>query len=526
MPNLHLTRLFIFEQKGHGMRKIQIFGLLIISLSSIAPGFSQEPVDLEMIAKIREAGFQRSEVMDIAGYILDVLGPRLTASQDARRAQRWAKAKMEEIGLQNTALEPFEFKGISWDMSYVSIHMLEPDYYPLIGFPLAFSPGTNGRIKGVVEHLVITQKDSLERYRGKLRDKIIFISPIQEIPDREYRERRTEEELARLAGDVIPEPWKRRRRESLHSDVTWEELEAFYKSEGVTLLVQTGSGGDLVVRTFARPGSNSNYTIEEVNSALPRISLVPEHYNRICRILARGIPVQIETDIRVDIKDVQNQDNNVVGEIPGSDLEDQLVMAGAHLDSWHTSPGATDDAAGCAVVLEAMRLLKVVNARPRRTIRIALWSGEEEGIHGSREYVKQHFGSPETGLKPDYDNFSAYFNMDNSCGRFRGIYLQANEYVRPIFNAWMKPLEDLSFTTMTIQNTGSTDHMSFDKAGLPGFQFIQDHMDQGRGAGHTNNDFFERLTAEDLQINAVIMACFLYHAAMRKEKIPRKSVEK
>ena len=239
-------------------RHITSLTLLIIFAAS---GFSQETVDLEMIAKIREAGFQKSQVMDIAGYILDVLGPRLTASQDAYRGQLWAKSKMEEMGLKNTALEPFEFKGIGWDMTYVSIHMIEPDYHPLTGFPPAFTPGTNGKISGNVRHLVINHRDSLPNYQGKLKDAIICISPIQEIPERVYRPRRSDEEMAALAAEAIPKPWSRRRRAKKSPDITQVELETFYKSEGVALLLQTGYGGDLVVRTLARPRSKTKYKI-------------------------------------------------------------------------------------------------------------------------------------------------------------------------------------------------------------------------------------------------------------------------
>ncbi len=249
------------------------------------------------------------------------------------------------------------------------------------------------------------------------------------------------------------------------------------------------------------------------------ITIVPEQYNRMYRNIQRGIPVTIEADIRNNIGD-ETKVNNVLGEIPGTDMKDELVMLGAHFDSWHTSPGATDNISGCAVMIEAMRILKAIDAKPRRTIRIAWWSSEEDGIRGSGNYVKEHFGNPEIGIKPDYNKFSVYYNMDYSKGQFRGIYMQGNEYVRQIFTNWTNLFNDLGMNTVSIRSVGSTDHIPFDKAGLPGFQFLQDRI--GQGTGHTNLNFYENLVPEDLMKNAVIMASFVYLSAMIDEKIPRK----
>jgi carboxypeptidase Q len=243
------------------------------------------------------------------------------------------------------------------------------------------------------------------------------------------------------------------------------------------------------------------------------------------RILRRGIPVKIEVEVRNRIGEQVEKAANVIGEIPGSDLKDEVVMMGAHFDSWHASSGASDDAGGCAVALEAARILKAIGAKPRRTIRVAFWAGEEQGLHGSREYVLKHFGNPKdpkVGAKPGYDTFSVYFNQDYGAGAFRGVNLQGNEFVRPIFAEWMKPLRDLGFTSLVIQSVGSTDHVSFDRVNLPGFQFLQDRVGIG---GHANMDFYDSLVPEDLMKNSVIMAVFAYNAAVSDARIPRKTVK-
>jgi carboxypeptidase Q len=253
------------------------------------------------------------------------------------------------------------------------------------------------------------------------------------------------------------------------------------------------------------------------------VAVTPEHYNRMYRVVSRSIPVKIEVEIRNRIGEVVEKANNLTGEIPGTDLKDEIVMIGAHFDTWHASPNSSDDTAGCAVALEAARILKAVGAKPRRTIRVALWSGEEQGLFGSKEYVLKHFGDAKKPVTPAYEKFSAYFNQDYGAGQYRGIYLQGNEYARQVFTEWMKPFHDLGMTAVSIQSVGSTDHVSFDNAGLPAFQFLQDRV--GGTAGHTNLDFFDTLQAEDLMKNAVIMASFAYHAAMSDARIPRKTMK-
>jgi len=494
--------------------------------------FPQTPrVDWDMVAKIREEGLQHSLVMDIAGYISDVLGARLTLSQDMKRAQVWVKGKMEEMGLVNTVIEPFMDYGVTWDNEYFSLHMLEPDYQPLVGYPLTHTPSTPGKISCPVVIVEIKVKQDLDEFRGKLKGAVVLTTPPVTF-DLEALARPTlrlsPEELNQMEEDVIPRP---RRRRGDHGPpnpniLKEEEKVAFYKAEGVRALFECRSGRPGLVRGFARPGTKDDkWSREKSLDALPMIAVTPEHYNRMYRILERGIPVQIELEVRNRIGEQVEKACNVLGEIPGTDLADEVVMIGAHFDTWHASPNASDNTSGCAVVLEAARILKAIGVRPRRTIRVALWAGEEQGIYGSREYVYQHFGNPkepEIGTKPEYEKFSVYFNQDYGAGAFRGIFLQGNEYARCFFKAWMEPLEDLGFRTISIQSVGSTDHVSFDAVGLPGFQFIQDRIPGT--AGHTNLDFLDTLQEDDLIKNAVIMAVFAYHAAMSDEQIPRKTL--
>ena len=511
---------------------IAVFAITVFSAYAITDYAITEPPE-DMVAKIREEGFQRSQVMDIVGYMTDVLGARLTLSEDMKRAQIWVKNKMEEIGLVNTAIEPFMDYGMAWDNEYFSIHMIEPDYQPMVGFPLSHTPSTKGKITSSTIIVEIKTKKDLDRFRGKLSGKIVLSTPPAVIDLESLTRatpRRSIEELKQIEDLVIPQPQRRStppvppNPDLLKST----EIIEFFKTEGVLAVLECRSGKPGLVRGFARPGTNiDKWSLEGSLASLPIIAVTPEHYNRMYRILKRDIPVTIELEVRNRLGDRVEKANNILGEIPGSDLKDEVVMIGAHFDTWHASPNASDDTAGCAVALEAARILKTIDAQPRRTIRVALWGGEEQGIHGSREYVYKHFGNPkdpDIGIKPGYDKFSVYFNQDYGAGAFRGIYLQGNEFARHIFAAWMKPLHDLGFTAISIQSVGSTDHVSFDRVGLPGFQFIQDRIPGT--AGHTNLDFLDTLQSDDLMKNAVIMAVFAYQAAMSDERIPRETIIK
>ncbi|MGZ5499068.1 MAG: M20/M25/M40 family metallo-hydrolase [Candidatus Aminicenantales bacterium] len=507
-------------------------GVLLVAIGAFASG--QTPtVDWDMAAKIREEGLQRSQVMDIVGYMTDVLGGRLTLSEDMKRAQAWAKDKMEKIGLANVVIEPFMDYGAAWDNEYFSLQMLEPDYQPMVGFPLAYTSGTKGKViaPAVIVADIQTKKD-LDRYKGKLKGAVILSTPPYTLDMAALTQgvsRLTADDLARLEEAVVPRPQRAPVTPPPPNPdlVKPEERLAFFRAEGAVAVLQCTGGQMGSVVGFSRPGANEDkWSREKTLATLPLIAVTPEHYNRMFRVLKRGIPVKVEVEVRNRIGEKVERASNVLGEIPGSDLAGEVVMLGAHYDSWHEAAGASDTAAGCAVALEAARILKAIGVQPRRTIRVAFWGGEEQGLHGSREYVNAHFGNPEDpkiGAKPDYEKFSAYFNQDYGAGQFRGLYLQGNERVRRLFAAWMEPFRDFGMTALSIQSVGSTDHVSFDAAGLPGFQFIQDRI--GGTAGHTNLDFYDTLRPEDLMKNAVVEAFFAYQAAMADERIPRKPLK-
>jgi carboxypeptidase Q len=499
----------------------------VVALLLVGFGQAEVPqVDWEMTARIREEGFQRSQLADTLSYMTDVLGARLTVSPGMRRAQRWAIGEMERIGLANIKIEPFMDYGISWSNDYVSLHLLEPDYQPMVGYPLSHTPGTNGALQLQVVIADVRTRRELERLRGTLNGKAVLSTPPPVINLARINAgvpRLNEADLRDLEQPAAPRP----PQPAPNPDILSEgERMAFFKAEGVDVVLRssTGTGRPGVVGGASRPGTRvDHWGRQESLDSLPIVALTPEHYNRMYRVIQRGIDVRIEVDVRNTIGDEMQQAANVLGEIPGSDLAGQVVMLGAHFDTWHASPNASDNTSGVAVMLEAARILTALDVHPRRTIRLALWSGEEQGLFGSRAYVKKHFGDPddpEVGVSAAYTLFSVYFNQDYGVGKFRGVYLQGNEHVRRMFTAWMEPFRDLGMTTLSPRSVGSTDHVPFDAAGLPAFQFLQDRA--GGTAGHTNLDFFDTLPIEDLKHNAVIVAAFVYHAAMSDEPVPRK----
>ena len=490
-------------------------------------------VDWDAAARIREEGLQRSQVMDTVGYMADVLGARLTLSEGMKRAQLWAKDKMEKIGLENVVIEPYMDFGAAWDNEYFSLHMLEPEAQPMMGYPLAWTSGTKGKIvcQAIIASDIQVKKD-LDRYRGKLKGAAVLASPLLKLDMAALTQgvaRLTPDDLKNMEEAVVPVPQRPAVTPPPPNPdlLKAEDKLEFFRAEGALAVLQCEGGQLGVVRGFGRPGAgNDKWSREKTLASLPIIAVTPEHYNRMYRIAMRGIPVKIETEVRNRVGDKVEKAANVIGEWRGTDLADQIVMVGAHFDSWHQASGASDDASGCAVAMEAVRILKAIGVKPHRTIRLAFWSGEEQGLHGSREYVNAHFGNPrdpKIGVKPEYEKFSAYFNQDYGAGQFRGVYLQENERVRRIFAAWMEPFRDFGLTTLAIQSVGSTDHVSFDAAGLPGFQFIQDRI--GGTAGHTNMDFFDTLRSDDLMKNAVVEAFFVYQAAMADERMPRKPLK-
>ncbi|HEY4321357.1 MAG TPA: M28 family peptidase [Gemmatimonadales bacterium] len=486
--------------------------------------------DPAVIARIREEGLQHSQVMDLESYMADVLGARLTMSDDMQRAQAWAQKEMATLGLTNVTVEPYMDWGVTWDNEYVSLQMLEPDYSPMVAYPIAYTSSTNGRQTGEATIVDLQTRADLDRYRGKLKGMVVLSTPpavIDMAPLTNGVARWTDDQLKTIEQTVITPPRAVTVRAPRNPDaLSATDKLAFYKSEGVLAVLQCESGWLGAVRGYARPGAAADHWSREGALASPVIlAVTPEHYNRMYRILKRNIPVKVEVEVRNKIGTQVQQAVNITGDIAGSDLKDQVVMIGAHFDTWHASPNASDNTSGVAVVLEAARILHTIGAKPRRTIRVALWSGEEEGLIGSRAYVLKHFGNPrkpDVGAKPEYATLSAYFNQDYGAGQYRGIYLQGDEAARSMMAAWMAPFADFGMTAISNQSLFQTDHVSFDEVGLPGFQFLQDHLPAE--GGHTNLDFFDTIQGDDLMKNSVMMASFAYDAAMTDSMVPRKAI--
>jgi len=516
-----------------------------------------EKVDLEMMKKIRAEGLERSQVMDTLSWLTDVNGHRLTGSPGMKAANEWAKKRLAEYGLVNANVEEWGKFGRGWSFDKASIHVLEPTPYPVIGYPKAWTPGTNGPVVAEAIFPEINSEADFEKYKGKLKGAIVLASPLRPVlaQFKAPAVRFTDEELLRMANDQ-PEPrggggnfTDEQRQQMLQAQRMATQKTAFFKSEGVAVVLDIDRVGDNVHggTVFVQGGGPRD---KDAPQSLPSVTLAIEHYGRIVRTLQKGVKVKMEIDVKAQFHDEDLMAYNTVAEIPGTDKKDELVMLGGHLDSWHGGTGATDNASGCAVAIEAVRILKALGVQPRRTIRVGLWSGEEQGLLGSRAYVAKHFGArqaaqgqPAAGggrpgggpggggfggpqgplaTKPDYDKFSVYFNLDNGTGKIRGVYLQGNEAARSVFRAWLAPFADLGASTITIRNTGGTDHLAFDAIGLPGFQFIQDEVEYDSRTHHSNMDVYDRLQADDMKQAATIMAAFIYNAAMRDEKFPRK----
>lgn len=517
------------------MRRINAFLFaLIISLSL----FAQEKVDMEMINKIKNEGLKNSKVMEIAFQLTDVNGPRLAGSPGYTKSANWAKSELTKWGLTNAALEPWGEFGKGWELKKSYVAMSAPYYKPMIAYPKTWTKGNKGLQSGEV--MIIEAKDSvdLEKYKGKLKNKIVLLyrndtlRPTFTADARRY----SDEDLEKMANAQPQQPrpqnqptdtaQQRRMREfqrSRGAGSVANKLKELAEKEGaVAILSMSPRGHDGTL--FVQGGGS--YAADAPENFLD-IMITAEDYGTICRLVKSGVAVKLDVDVKTVFDKKDTRGYNVVAEIQGSDptLKDEVVMLGGHLDSWQSATGATDNAAGCAVMMEAVRILKTLGVQPRRTIRIALWGGEEQGLLGSRGYVKNHFADPATmELKPAHAKFSSYFNIDNGTGKVRGIYLQGNEKVKSIFEQWLTPFHDLGAKTVTISNTGGTDHGSFDAVGLPGFQFIQDPIEYDTRTHHTNMDSYDHLIAEDLQQISVIVASFVYNAAMRDEKLPRKEL--
>ena len=582
-----------------------------------------KPKSTDPIARIREEGLDRSKVMETLSYLTEVIGPRLTGSPNLRRANDWTRDKLSSWGLANAHLEAWGPFGRGWSLKRFSIQVTEPQCIPLIGAAKAWSPGFDQPLEAEVVYLDAKSESDLEKYKGKLKGRIVLSGAVRELKPRfePLGTRMAETNLLRLAnagpsassgGRVTPadgEVNSRRSTATNETNATAGEsrprrggggpsgsqfqsraLEFAAREEAALVVTPStqGDGGTFFIGAASVPGERrggggrgggdgSANTNEAPNGSTngPRvwstnapvipaqITLAVEDYNRLVRMLQQGEQLKMAVDLQVQFHGDDVMAYNTIAEIPGSDLKDEVVMLGGHIDSWHSGTGATDNAAGVAATMEAVRILTALDLKPRRTIRIGLWSGEEQGLLGSKAYVAEHFGyytnvtnpivavsaviqNSDTSDEPtktntpaadgrrtkrelirgaEYEKLSAYFNLDNGAGKIRGVYMQNNEAVRPLFRKWLAPFRELGAETLTLSNTGGTDHQSFDAVGLPGFQFIQDAIEYSTRTHHSNQDVFDRVPADDLKQAATIIAAFVYNAAMEDQKLPRKPVD-
>jgi carboxypeptidase Q len=518
-----------------------------------------ETLDLTAYQRIRDEGLNHSHVMDFAYALMDGIGPRLTGSPNLKKANEWTRDTLTKIGLENSHLEDWGEFGLSWQQLNTWARMVTPDTAVLIVQATPWSPSTPGPVTGDVTFVKIDTEKDLDTYKGKLAGKVVLFGAMREVPpvDKALFERYTEKDLEELAefpvtggaGGISPDIQARlaARMERLR---LIDKIAQFFADEKVAAVIEPsrdaknggGSGGTLFDDNGATLGRTPYIASKAVK--IPVAVATIESYGRLYRLTQAHVPVSVEIDVETKVNGEHEHGFDTVAEIPGTDptLKDQVVMVGGHLDSWIAGTGATDNGAGTVVAMEVVRILKTLDLHPRRTIRIALWTGEEEGIFGSKGYVTQHFGSAATSttpdqmqlpefmrratgpltVKPEQKLLSGYFNIDNGTGKIRGIYTQGNYAIAPIFAQWIAPLKDLGVTTVTNRNTGGTDHLSFDAVGIPGFQFIQDDMDYESRTHHSNEDTVERLQPADLKQIAVVEAIFVYNAAQRDKMLPRK----
>jgi hypothetical protein len=500
----------------------------LLAVLVVLQAAAQEKIDLGVAQRIRREGLEAgSMVMDYLSWLSDVHAPRLSESPQYRKAAEWAVKTLTEMGLANAALESYGDYGRSWELRKFYGAMTAPQYMPLIAYPKAWTPGTNGPVKGTAVLLDVAKAEDLEKYKGKLKGAIVLTQGEMDVAlDFEPEaDRLTEADLAALKEAAPPaavgrSPYAARMAEMMARRQLQMAVTKFLQEEGAAVVLEPSRGSDGTV--FVASGGSQNV---RAPMPLPSVVVAAEHYNRLVRIIRKDVPVEMEIEVDARFIEDDLKGYNIVAEIPGTDpkLKDEVVMLGGHFDTWHAGTGATDNGAGCAISMEAMRILKAIGVKPRRTIRIALWDGEEQGFIGSRGYVTTHFfDRAKKEKKADYDKLSVYFNFDNGSGKIRGIYAQGNVAAMPIFEAWLGPLHDLGAATVTSRNTGGTDHLSFDGVGLPGFQFIQDDLDYDTITHHSNMDVVDHASGPDLMQASTVMAWFVYNAAMRDGKMPRK----
>ena len=516
------------------------------------PQPAKEEIDYTMYQRIRDEGITHSHVMDYASALADGIGPRLTGSPNVRKANEWTRDQLKAMGCSNAHLEDWGEFGMGWQQLNTWVRMTSPDTAVFIAQAAPWSPATSGAVTGPAIWVHIADDKDFDKYKGKVAGKIVLLGDMRDVNpvDKPLFTREDEKELAKIAeyplekprsfADRVPDYVKRR--------TLLEKTGKFLAEEHALAVVlpsrdgrdNGGSGG-----TIFDDGSLGWFTYKREHAdALPVVIMAIENYGRVYRLLKANVPVSMEMNVDVKFFGDHEHGFDTIAEIPGTDpkLKDEVVMVGGHLDSWASATGATDNGAGTVVAMEVMRILNALQVKPRRTIRIALWTGEEQGLFGSVGYVKQHFGFvplstapdqlalPEwmrkaggpVVIKPEQEKISGYFNVDNGSGKILGIYLQENASVAPIFSQWMEPLKDLGVTAISVRNTGGTDHESFDAVGIPGFQFIQDPLDYSSRTHHSNMDTYERLQPADLAQAATVEAIFVYNTAMRDGMLPRK----
>jgi hypothetical protein len=508
--------------RRHCLATLSFIVLLSVPVTAGAQ-VAQESVDLAVIEQIREEGLERSQLPQLARHLVEVIGPRLTGSPGMMKANEWTASKFREWGLSNVTVEPWGEFGRGWERVEYSGRILSPFVQPLYGQAVAWTGSTNGTVTG--EAVVVTGEsvEDLERYRGQLRDAIVLVQPAPDVePEWEWTDRRTSsEELLAQPEGMDPEERARRAAERARQR---EEMMARFRAmrevrqQMGQMLTEEGVGAVLTPSSrnygVIRGGGSASGRNPANPMPVAEVVVIREQYNQIYRNVEAGVPVRLELNVQNRFHESDLQAYNTLAELPGSDKADEYVMLGAHLDSWHYGGGATDNGAGSVVMMEALRILKALDLQPRRTIRIGLWSGEEQGLLGSRAWVRNH---PEL-----HERISAYVNVDNGTGRVRGIWDQMNERAIPVFEQILWPFRDVGVVAVRHGNTGGTDHLAFDGAGIPGFNFIQDPIEYGIRTHHTYVDTFDALMLDDLKQAAVVVAATVYHLAMRDEMMPRK----
>jgi hypothetical protein len=513
------------------MKKIGLLSLFSMFMFVL---FAQDKADESVNDLIRKHGLEQSQIMETASWMMDVYGPRLTGSPMLDKATDWVQGTLKDWGMQNVHLEEWGPFGRGWELEHFAMNAHTPNYWQLIAYPKAWSPSTDGVVTGEVIYLNASDEEELAQYKGKLKGKFVLVDTIRTIKEwfKPPALRHDTEKLLNMANAQKPTPRPRRNYNRLGGMTFNAKMWQFLAEEAPLAVLDRSYKGDLGTVFVSRARTSEGRPWDKDRVVVPQATLAVEHYNRIFRLINKGIPVQLSMEIKSRYTNPDGMEHNIIAEIPGTDLKDEVVIFGAHLDSWHAATGATDNGAGSSVMMEVARIvLKTIEEsgqKPRRTLRLALWTGEEQGLYGSRGYVKNHYADFAPGtytpqsLKPAQEKVAAYFNMDNGTGKVRGVYLQGNEDVAPIFRKWLHPFKDLGASTLTLSNTGGTDHLAFDAVGIPGFQFIQEPIAYSTRTHHSNMDNWDHLVAEDLQQAATVIASFVWHTAQREEKLPRK----